>query len=106
MARRILIDTSGYGGEASLNQYVDLLASELRRLNCTIKAILISHWHADHSEATQRILKTFGEMRVSKHRLPADTDDQEYDIITKYNYIEDEHVFEADGATLRYYYSL
>ena len=38
-------------------------------------------------------------IKVSKHRL---VDRPEQDQVTQYNYIEDNHVFETEGATLKY----
>lgn len=38
-------------------------------------------------------------IKVSKHRL---VDRPEHDQVTQYNYIEDNHVFETEGATLKY----
>ena len=37
-------------------------------------------------------------IRVSKYKL---YDEPEHDEITKYNYIEDGHVFETEGATIK-----
>jgi metal-dependent hydrolase (beta-lactamase superfamily II) len=47
--RRILLDSSG---GPTINQYIDLLANELKSRDCTLQEILISHWHYDHSEGT------------------------------------------------------
>jgi ribonuclease/clavin/mitogillin len=39
---------------------------------------------------------------VSKYKL---VDQDEHDTVTKYNYIQDNHVFETEGATLQAIYT-
>jgi hypothetical protein len=58
----------------------------------------------DHTEGVQHIFKNITKtpIPVSKYRLA--NPDSEHDKLTKYNYINDNHVFETEGATLRFYY--
>lgn len=67
--------------------------------NCTLQEILITHWHPDHTEGVQPIIKSLKleSLNVSKHRL---VDQPEWDTVTKYNYINDGYVFMTEGATL------
>jgi len=93
-----LIDSSG--GE-TINEYIDVLTKELKTQNCTLQEIIISHWHPDHSEGVQHIFKSITNtpIKVSKYRLEGQS---EHDQITEYNYIEDNHVFKTEGATLKF----
>jgi len=45
--RRILLDSSG---GSNIDEYVNVLSSELHKQNCSLQEILISHWHWDHTE--------------------------------------------------------
>lgn len=106
-----MIDSSGASDYSSgtdsspnttdtLNKYVDLLGKELEKQKCTLQEILITHWHPDHTGGVQTIFKKLMKqpVRVSKHRL---VDQSEFDKLTSYNYVNDQHVFETDGATLK-----
>jgi ribonuclease/clavin/mitogillin len=97
--RRILIDSSG--GENTITEYIELLRNELKKRDCSLQEILISHWHPDHTEGVQHIFKniTKSPIKVSKFRLPNQSD--EYDKVTKYEYVTDNHEFETEGATLK-----
>lgn len=72
----------------------------MEKHKCTLQEILITHWHPDHTGGVQTIFKklTREPIRVSKHRL---VDHDEFDMTTKYSYVNDEHVFKTDGATLK-----
>lgn len=65
-----------------------------------MQEILITHWHNDHTGGVQTIFNqlTKSPLKVSKHRL---VDQPESDLVTKYDYIEDNHVIKTDGATLK-----
>lgn len=99
---RILIDSSG--GE-TINEYIDVLSKELNNQNCKLQEILITHWHSDHTEGVQPIFKSITKtpIKVSKHELTEGG--CEHDQVTKYNYINDNHVFKTEGATLRAIYT-
>lgn len=77
-----------------------MLSDELEKQNCTLQEIIVSHHHWDHSEGVQHIFKSITKMpiRVSKYRL---YDQPETDETTQYNYINDNHIFETEGATLK-----
>ena len=79
-----------------------MLANELKKRDCTLQEILISHWHPDHTEGVQHIFKNITKtpIKVSKYTLPNKND--EYDKITKYDYVNDNHEFVTEGATLKY----
>ena len=47
----------------------------------------------------QHIFEKISPIRVSKYRL--DDPNEEHDKVTKYNYINDNHEFETEGATLK-----
>lgn len=116
--RRILIDSSGpsdyspvssensavSNSEESVNKYVDALGQELTKQCCNLQEILITHWHPDHTGGVQTILKKLTQqpIRVSKHKL---VDQIEFDRVTKYNYVEDEHVFKTEGVTIRAFFT-
>jgi endoribonuclease LACTB2 len=96
-----LIDSSG---GPTIGDYIDLLSKELSKRNCSIQEILITHWHWDHTDGVQHIFKnvTKSPVRVSKFAL---VDQPEYDEVTKYNYINDNHIFETEGATIKAIYT-
>lgn len=95
--RRILIDSSG---GSTISDYVESLSNELKKQSCTLQEILITHWHPDHTEGVQPIMKSIlsEPIRVSKYRL---TEQPEWDLVTKYNYIDDGFEFVTEGATLK-----
>ena len=86
--------------EEILTEYVNLLSKELDNQNCSLQEILITHWHPDHTGGVQSIFAhlTKQPIQVSKYRL---ADQPEYDLLTKYNYVEDNHIFKTEGATLK-----
>lgn len=51
-----MIDSSG--DESTLPQYVKNLHEELKKQNCALQEILITHWHPDHTEGVQHIFKS------------------------------------------------
>lgn len=65
--RRILLDTSG-SQTVNWSEYLNNLMSELKKRQCTLQEILISHWHPDHTEGVQHIFKTItkGNMTINK----------------------------------------
>ena len=81
-----------------------MLANELKKRDCTLQEILISHWHPDHTEGVQHIFKdiTKTQISVSKFSLPNQND--EYDKVTKYDYVNDNHEFVTEGATLKFFH--
>lgn len=88
----------------NVDEYVKLLANEMRQRNVSLQEILITHWHPDHSEGVQAIFKTLNNnaITVSKHKLDARP---EYDTETKYNYIKDGDIIQTEGATLQTIYT-
>lgn len=92
-----MIDASG--GIETIDKYIDVLSNELQTQNCTLQEIIVSHHHWDHSEGVQHIFKSITKtpIKVSKHRF----DQPETDEITQYNYVNDNHVFKTEGATLK-----
>lgn len=104
--KRILIDTTD---ESASKEYIKTLSSELQRFGCSIQEILITHWHHDHVGAVQSVVKQIKDesgsslpIKVSKCRLPLDTDEhKEVDQAWDYNFVQDDHVFETEGATLK-----
>ncbi|CAF1047741.1 unnamed protein product, partial [Brachionus calyciflorus] len=59
-----------------------------------------THWHPDHTEGVQPIIKTITKeaIRVSKYKLEGRP---EWDTVTNYNYITDGHIIETEGATIQ-----
>lgn len=84
----------------NVDDYVKLLANEMRQRNISLQEILITHWHPDHSGGVQTIFKTItnNAIKVSKHKLETQP---EIDTETKYNYIKDGDIFETEGATIQ-----
>lgn len=76
----------------------------MKKRNLSLQEILITHWHPDHTEGVQPIIKTITKepIRVSKYKLE---DRPEWDTVTKYDFITDGHVFETDGATIQAFYT-
>jgi ribonuclease/clavin/mitogillin len=100
LQRRILIDASG--ATEKIQDYVELLRKELANQKCALQEILITHWHPDHTEGVQPIIKNMlnGQAcKVSKHRMVGDQ--PEYDTETKYTYITEKDLIQTEGATLK-----
>jgi ribonuclease/clavin/mitogillin len=100
-SRRVLIDASG--STDNIMEYVTLLKKELEKQKCALQEILITHWHPDHTEGVQPILKTIikGDLKVSKYKL----EPTEYDTDTKYNYIDEGEIIRTEGATLKAFFT-
>jgi metal-dependent hydrolase (beta-lactamase superfamily II) len=96
--RRILIDSSG--GESTLDEYINVLTNELNKQKCSLQEILITHWHWDHTEGVQAIIKSITKQNITVSKYPL-VNRPEHDTITKYNYIKDNHTFHTEGATLK-----
>lgn len=88
----------------NVDEYVRVLANELKQSDLSLQEILITHWHPDHSEGVQPIFKsiTNGPIKVSKHKLE---NRHEHDVDTKYNYIKDGDLIETEGATIQTIYT-
>ncbi|KAF2024555.1 metallo-beta-lactamase superfamily protein [Setomelanomma holmii] len=83
---RILIDTSG--GEP---EYAKLLASTLESCNISIKYVLITHWHGDHSGGVPDLLRLYPDLE--DHVYKNDPEPGQQDIV-------DGQLFYVEGATV------
>ncbi|XP_052765548.1 endoribonuclease LACTB2-like isoform X1 [Mya arenaria] len=95
--RKILIDT----GDPQKPDYINNLRQTLQENSCGIQEIVLTHWHADHvggvPDITRDILSE--PVKVSKFKRLSSPDE---DISpASYSFIEDNHIFKTDGATLR-----
>lgn len=85
--KRLLLDT----GEG-LTAYEPLLSSVLQSEDCTISAVLLSHWHHDHVGGIPQVTKLSPGVSFSKFRT-----DEDSELLP----IRDGDVFAVEGATLR-----
>ncbi|KAK3638407.1 hypothetical protein LTR56_013047 [Elasticomyces elasticus] len=85
-ASRILIDTSG--GEP---EYATLLHSVLKSRGISLKYVLVTHWHGDHSGGVPDIVRMYPHVRddIYKHEPEAGQQD-----------IVDGQVFDVEGARI------
>lgn len=83
---RILVDTSG--GEP---EYAELLASALDQRGISLKYVLITHWHGDHSGGAPDIVRMYP--HTEDHIYKNDPEPGQQDI-------EDGQVFRVEGATV------
>jgi len=68
-ARRILIDA----GEKNVPEYSQILASVMESENCSLKDLVVTHWHHDHIGGVPEVLKMGGK-DVTVHKFPRDED--------------------------------
>ena len=85
-ASRILIDTSG--GEP---EYATLLASALEARRISLKYVLITHWHGDHSGGAPDVVRMYP--HLTGHIYKNDPEHGQKDIA-------DGQVFRVEGATI------
>ncbi|OAL44744.1 metallo-beta-lactamase superfamily protein [Pyrenochaeta sp. DS3sAY3a] len=83
---RILIDTSG--GEP---EYATLLASTLESQNISIKYVLVTHWHGDHSGGVPDLLRLYPHLKDHIYKNDPEPGQQN---------IEDGQLFCVEGATV------
>ncbi|KAK6167665.1 hypothetical protein SNE40_021637 [Patella caerulea] len=99
--RRILIDTTNPGKD----EYIKLLKSTLEGNNTSLQEIVITHFHIDHVGAIPDVCQNVlhgREIKVSKMKKPVG---DEVDIGLDYTFIEHNHTFHTEGATLRALYN-
>lgn len=98
--RRVLID-SGEGN----SEYTNLLDEYTKQLGIEISAIFLTHWHKDHINGVEPLLKRFGPrinaQALYKYKLEGD--DERYPW-TVQNFVEGQ-VFKGDGFTLTGYHT-
>lgn len=83
---RILIDTSG--GEP---EYAELLAKTLESQNITIKHVLLTHWHGDHSGGVPDVIRLYPYLEDEIYKNDPEVDQKD---------ISDGQTFSAEGATV------
>uniref|UniRef100_A0A1I8B1R7 Lactamase_B domain-containing protein n=1 Tax=Meloidogyne hapla TaxID=6305 RepID=A0A1I8B1R7_MELHA len=92
---KILIDT----GEPNSRQYLDKLIDSLSKSSSNIVAIVVTHWHADHSGGIGQILQHFKkDIPIYKLRR---TDGQPEQSEMNFTFVEDGHELSVEGVTLR-----
>lgn len=85
-ASRILIDTSG--GEP---EYAALLASALDARGISLKYVLITHWHGDHSGGAPDLVRMYPHLKGHVYKNDPEPYQQN---------INDGQVFRVEGATI------
>jgi len=68
-ARRLLIDA----GEKNVPEYSQNLASVMESEKCSLKDLVVTHWHHDHIGGVPEVLKIGGK-DVTVHKFPRDED--------------------------------
>ncbi|KAL8576034.1 hypothetical protein ACOMHN_052052 [Nucella lapillus] len=98
--RRILVDT----GEPKIPEYIGLLRSTLDQCSVSLQEIVVTHWHLDHVGGVDDICKAFAQkFPVSKIKRISVEDVPLHE--TDYTFINDQHVFHTEGATLRVHFN-
>lgn len=101
--RKILIDAS----DPKVPEYVEVLRSALEKFRCSIQEIIVTHWHPDHvggvPDVFREVIKS-EKVRVSKFKRIASPDVNLGPNIP-YTFINNNHVFKTEGATLRAVYT-
>ncbi|CAM9175468.1 unnamed protein product [Pylaiella littoralis] len=93
--RRILVDT----GEG-IDGFVGHLLDVMREVGCqTLDAILLTHWHADHTGGVNDVLKALGG-DIPVFKWPSSTAES-----FEYTGVEDGQLFRTNGATLEAMYT-
>lgn len=96
---KILIDT----GEPNSRQYLDKLIDSLSKSSSNIVAIVVTHWHADHSGGIGQILQHFKkDIPIYKLRR---TDGQPEQSEMNFTFVEDGHELSVEGVTLRFVFT-
>jgi len=90
-ASRLLIDTGGPKSPV----YVSNLVNCLSLNGCSLKAILCTHWHKDHTGGIASLLQVYPDTPVHKFRLGT------FEKMLIKNPIVHEEVFKVEGATLQ-----
>ena len=90
-ASRILIDTSG--GEP---EYATLLASALEAQRISLKYVLITHWHGDHSGGAQDLVRLYPHLNDHIYKNDPEPGQQG---------IADGQMFRVEGATITAVYT-
>ncbi|KAK1036464.1 hypothetical protein LTR74_018853, partial [Friedmanniomyces endolithicus] len=85
-ASRILIDTSG--GEPG---YATLLHSALKSRGISLRYVLVTHWHGDHSGGIPDIVRMYPQVQEDVYKNDPEAGQQD---------IADGQVFEVEGATV------
>jgi hypothetical protein len=84
---RLIIDT-GQG----IPEWADLIASTLTSFGIKLTAVLLTHWHGDHTGGVPDLLRLYPELGGSIYKnLPSKTQQPIYD----------GQLFEVEGATIR-----
>lgn len=103
--KRILVDT----GDADVPEYVESLQETLKKFDCSIQEIILTHYHHDHVGGIANIWKDVlnggsPSVKLSKYSL---TDGERVPGLTEasYTFINDGHVFNTEGATLHALYT-
>ncbi|KAM3065295.1 hypothetical protein ACMFMG_004320 [Clarireedia jacksonii] len=85
--QRLLVDT----GEGK-KHWIDLILAALAEENLSIKHVLLTHWHGDHTGGVPDLLKHFPELQGSIFKYDPDFSQQS---------IVDGQTFSVEGATVR-----
>lgn len=86
-ASRILVDTSG--GEP---EYAALLAATLAEHGISLKYVLITHWHGDHSGGVPDLVRMWPHLKDQVYKNDPEPGQQQ---------IVDGQIFRVEGATVR-----
>lgn len=88
---RVLIDT----GEADVEEYITQLRAALG--DNEISCIICTHWHDDHVGGVSNVISKVIGRSVPVYKFKRKEVDESY----AYEYVEDGHIINATGATLR-----
>ncbi|CAK5015405.1 unnamed protein product [Meloidogyne enterolobii] len=95
-AKKILIDA----GEPNVSQYLNNLIDSLSKSSSTLEAIVVTHWHADHTGGIGQILR-YLKKDIPIYKLRR-TDGQPESNEFNFTFVEDGHELQVEGTTLRF----
>lgn len=101
--KRILVDA----GNPGFPEYVSSLKNVLEERNVSLQSILVTHWHADHVGGVPDIYRAIKPDPSCKiYKIPRKSEpDAPLEDNLQYAFVEDDAVFETEGATLRVVYT-
>jgi len=97
-ARRLLIDT----GEVNVPEYCHHLQRTLQDESCSIKDIVVTHWHHDHIGGVPDVLNLM-KTPVPVHKYPREEDGLIDGL--KLKSLQDGDLLKSDGATCKVYHT-
>jgi len=112
-AKRILIDSGDHpkvNPSADVDKYHSLLSDQMKKENCKIDTLLLTHWHRDHTGGVQPLknsaLNIVSETLSVRKFNCKKNEESNLSFINSYsNELIDNELIQVEGATLRVLYT-